>query len=125
MLYLRKVAVPNQPSELLIGQLFIALGDLAEGSQFLVADIGSVFFREQIFVHPILPNFREDDAAMHVFVQAFLEHASAQVVALPPHDFQDGLGEFVILDASLPCDLGEQGGFEGTPRHPEWFDHKL
>jgi hypothetical protein len=52
MAYLRKVSVPHELSDLLIGQSFVALDELPESGQLVVFDVVAVLLREQVLIPP-------------------------------------------------------------------------
>ena len=62
---------------LIIGQFFIELGEFSEAIQLIIIDVVTVFLGKQIFIHPIIPAFGEDNGSVSVFVQAFFEHSAA------------------------------------------------
>jgi hypothetical protein len=89
---------------------------LCEGSevvQVLIFDVGLAFFREQELVNLIPTALRENDASVHVLVQALLEYPATKIVRVALPYFLDSFAKFVVVDASLACRLGEPGGFEG------------
>jgi hypothetical protein len=98
--------------DLLFRQRGIALCKDAKVLQLIIIDIRPILLCEQIFVNPVSTAFCENDAPMPVFVQAFLEDPSAQIVGLALHHFLNGLTKLIISDASFSRGFGEPGGFE-------------
>jgi hypothetical protein len=52
---------------------------------------------------------RQDDAAVHVPVQALLEYSATQVIGLTHHDLRDRCAQFFVSDMRLSCRPGKPG----------------
>jgi hypothetical protein len=99
-------------SDLLFAQRGIFLCEDSEVVQVVIVDVGLALFREQELVNPIPLALRENDASVHVLVQALLEYPATKIVCLALPDFLESFAKFVVFDASLARRLGEPRGFE-------------
>ena len=83
--------------------------------------VGPVLLGKQIGKDPMPPALCQDDRAVHVLVQPLLEHTSAQIVSLPPHDLVNRRNQRQIADARLPRRLAEPGRLESSLQR--FFQH--
>ena len=95
-----------------MGQTCIAFGQHAKGHQFIIVNVGAVFFGEQVLVNPVWAALGQQNGAVSVFVQPFFVDTATQIIGLALQDFLDGLAEGCIADACFACGFGKPGSFE-------------
>src|SRR5271165_1212785 len=93
---LHPFAVPEKLSNLFFDQSRVTRGQFSETSQFFVTNVVSVLLREQVFIYPEPPTFRDDDRAVSILPEAFLEDSAAQVIHLAQLYLPDRRTEFII-----------------------------
>lgn len=89
-------------------------GQQLESREFIVCDIVTVRLLKQENEDPGSFTLGKHDRTIHIFVQAFFENATAEVVGLTRDNFLDCPTQLLISNASLPGCLGEPAGLEGA-----------
>lgn len=90
------------------------LGEQAEGPQLVVVDVCMILIREEVLIKSVMTCLRQDDAAMHVPVEALLENASAEIVSLAKFDRANGLVQVLIRKPCFSGCFREPPGLGGT-----------